>query len=108
MVHTRWIILMPALTPVGFALNEITFTLQGYLADSYTIYASSAFAGGLSTRCLLIAAVLPFTHDMYTEITAKAAALILAAVGTLFCVSPYVLLRHRKSIRKTSKFSQYS
>lgn len=107
-VHTHWVVSMLALIPAGFALNDITFTLQGYLADSYTIYAASAFAGGLLVRSLLIAVVLPFTHDMYTNITANAATSILAAVGTMFCVSPYILLRHGKAIRKASPFAQYS
>jgi len=107
-VHTHWAVSMLALIPAGFALNDITFTLQGYLADSYTIYAASAFAGGLLARSLMIAAILPFTRLMYTSITANAATSILAAVGTLFCVSPYILLRHGKGIRKASPFAQFS
>lgn len=107
-IHTHWIVPMLSLILAGFALNDITFTLQGYLADSYTIYTSSALTGGLLARCLLIAGVLPFTHDMYTNISANVATSILATVGTIFCVSPYILLKHGKAIRKASPFAHYS
>ena len=86
-VHTHWVVSMLALIPAGFALNDITFTLQGYLADSYTIYAASAFAGALLSRSILIANVLPFTRYMYTNISANAATSILAAAASLFCLS---------------------
>ena len=108
LVHTHWVVSMLALIPAGFALNDITFTLQGYLADSYTIYAASAFAGGLLARSILIATVLPFTQYMYTNITANAATSILAAVATVFCVSPYVILKNGKSIRRASPFAHHS
>lgn len=52
--------------------------------------------------------MVPFTHDMYTDITANAATCILAAIGTLFCVAPYILLRYGVRIRKASPFAQYS
>ena len=107
-VHTHWIVSMLALVPAGFSLNDITFTLEGYLADSYTVYAASAFAGGLTSRCFLVAAVLPFAHKMYTDISANAVTSVLAAVGTVFCIAPYVLLKHGKTIRKKSKFAQHS
>jgi hypothetical protein len=107
-VHIHWIVSMLALAPAGFALNDITFTLQGYLADSYTIYSAAAFAGGLSTRCVLIAVILPFTRAMYTNISANAATSILAAVGSIFCISPYIMIRYGKAIRKASPFAQYS
>lgn len=108
LVHTHYIVSMLALIPAGFAMNDITFTLLGYLADSYTIYAASAFAGGVLARSLLITAIMPFTHGMYTNITANSATSILAVIGTLFCVSPYILLRHGKRIRMASPFAQYS
>ena len=107
-VHTHWVVSMLALIPAGFALNDITFTLQGYLADSYTIYAASAFAGGLLARSALIAIVLPFTQDMYTNITANDATSILAAVASVFCISPYIILKYGKSIRRASPFAHYS
>jgi hypothetical protein len=108
LVHAPWIASMLSLVPAGFALNDITFTLQGYLADSYTIYAASAFAGGLLARSLLIAGVLPFARHMYTGISANVATSIVAGVATLFCISPWVLLKHGEAIRKASPFAQYS
>ena len=107
-VHTHWIVSMLALIPIGFAVNEITFVLHGYLADSYTVYSASACASTLLARCILVAAVLPFAHDMYTEITPNVATAILAAFATTFCISPYVLLKYGKRIRKASPFAQTS
>ena len=99
---------MLALVLMGFALNEITFTLSGYLADSYTGYAASALAGNLLAWAVATAAVLPFTRAIYTNVTPNVATSILAAVGTLFCVSPYILLKYGKRIRKATSFVQYS
>lgn len=107
-IYTHWIVPMLSLILTGFALNDIMFTLQGYLADNYTIYTFSALTGGLLAQCLLIAGVLPFTHNMYTNINANVATLILATVATIFCVSPYILLKHGKAIWKASPFAQYS
>ena len=107
-VHTHWVVFMLALVPAGFALNDITFTLQGCIADSYTIYANSAFAEGLLSRSILIATVLPFTRYMYTNITANSATSVLAAVASIFCVSPYFLLKDGKRMRRASPFAHHS
>ncbi|KAJ6051654.1 uncharacterized protein N7446_006289 [Penicillium canescens] len=44
LVHTHWIVSMFGLALIGFAVNEFAYTLSGYIADSYTIYASSGLA----------------------------------------------------------------
>ena len=106
--HTHWIVSMLALVPAGFALNEFLYTLSGYLADSYTIYAASAFAGLLLSRSFVTAVILPFTHQMYVNLGANVASSILAAVATAFCLAPIVLIRYGKRIREASKFARYS
>lgn len=107
-VHNHWIVSMIALAPVGFALNEFLYTLSGYLADSYTIYAASAFAGLLLSRSFVTAAILPFTYPMFTNLGANVASSILASVATVFCIAPIVLIRYGKRIRLASKFAKYS
>jgi hypothetical protein len=99
---------MLALVPVGFSLNEFVYTLTGYLADSYTIYAGSGFAGLILARASTTVVVLPFTHSMYTNLGPNVATSILAAIATIFCVAPYVFFTYGKRIRETSKFARYS
>ena len=106
--HCHWIVSMLALVPAGFALNEFNYTLSGYLADSYMIYAASAFAGLLLSRSFVTALVLPFTHQMYTNLGANIASSILASVATAFCVTPVVFIKYGKRIREASKFARYS
>lgn len=107
-IRIHWAPSMLSLILTGFAVNEFVYTLSGYLADSYTTFAASAFAGMLLTRSLLTAAVVQFTYQMYTNISANDATSILAAFATAFCVAPYILIRHGKRIREASKFCSYS
>lgn len=108
LTHVHWIVPFIALVPVGFALNEFVYTLTGYLADSYTIYAASGFAGLILARASTCAVVLPFTHQMYTNLGPNVATSILAAVATVFCVAPFVFFRYGKRIREASVFARYS
>ena len=52
-VAVPWIVSMIGLVPVGYAVNDIDFALAGYIADSYTTYAASAFAALALTRSLV-------------------------------------------------------
>ena len=104
----HWIISMLALIPVGFAINEIDCVLAGYLADSYTTFAASAFAS-LSLLRALFSAVFPlFARQMFTGLGANYAGSVLAAIATVACAIPLVLLRYGRPIRKASKFARYS
>ena len=99
---------MAALVLIGFALNEFTYTLTSYLAESYTMYAASGFAGLLLARSSICAAVLPFTHDMYASLGPNYATTILAGTATTFCIAPWLFIRYGKSIRERSTFAKYS
>ena len=99
---------MAALVLIGFALNEFTYTLTSYLAESYTMYAASGFAGLLLARSSICAAVLPFTHNMYASLGPNHATTILAGIATTFCVAPWLFFRYGKSIRERSTFAKYS
>lgn len=107
-VSIHWIVSMLALMPVGFAINEIDCVLAGYLADSYTTFAASAFAS-LSLLRAVFSAVFPlFARQMFTGLGANYAGSVLAAVATLACLIPVMLLRYGRQIRKASKFARYS
>jgi len=108
LVHVHWIASLLALVLVGFALNEFDCTLTGYVADSYTIYAASAFAC-LSLLRSLFSAVFPlFGHQMFTAISPNAASSILAGLATVFCASAYIFKRYGRVLRDRSAFARYS
>ena len=106
--RVHFVVPMLALVLIGFALNEFTYTLTGCLAESYTMYASSGFAGLLLARPSICAALLLFTHDMYASLGPNHAISILTAVATTFCIAPWLLLRYGKRIRERSVFAKYS
>jgi len=93
---------------VGFALNENVYTLTGYLADSYTIYAASGFAGLILARATTCAIIVPFTRPMYTHLGYNVATSVLAAVATAFCIAPVVFIRHGRKLREASQFARLS
>lgn len=99
---------MLALVLVGYALNENVYTLTGYLADSYTIYAASGFAGLILARATTCAILLPFTRPMYEGLGFNIATSLLAAIATVFCAAPVLFWRYGKSIRERSPFAKYS
>lgn len=104
----HWIVSMLSLFLVGYATNEFDCTLAGYIADSYTVFAASAFASIAFLRALCCAVFPLFTHQMYTAITPNVATSILAALATVFCVGPVMLLCYGRKIREMSSFAKYS
>lgn len=96
------------LVPIGFAKNEFACTLSGYLADTYKIYASSAFAAMSFLRAVL-GGVFPLVgRPMYISLGANTATMIIAALATVFCMTPILFAKYGKAIRKRSKFAMYS
>ncbi|UPX11234.1 uncharacterized protein EKO05_0001852 [Ascochyta rabiei] len=106
--HTHWAVSMTGLVGIGFAANEFAYTLSGYLADSYTIYASSGLAGLAFFRALVSGLMPLFAYPMFSELGGNVAGSILAAVATVFCITPYVFLRYGGPLRERSRFARYS
>ncbi|KAF2827267.1 putative polyamine transporter [Ophiobolus disseminans] len=107
-VHTHWAVSMVGLVMIGFAANEFAYTLNGYLADSYTMYASSGLAVLASLRALVSGLMPLFAYPMFSGLGGNVAGSILAAVATLFCLTPIVFLRYGQSLRERSQFAKYS
>lgn len=103
-----WIVSMLALIPTGFAINEFDCVLVGYLTDSYTTYSASAFASLSLVRSLLSSLFPLFARNMYTGLGPNYATTILAAIATVSCVCPLILIRYGERIRQASKFARYS
>ena len=106
--HVHWSVSVVALFLIGFALNELDTILGGYLVDSYTIYAASAWASSAFARTLLCALFPLFARQMFIGLTPNVAASLLAAVATIFCAAPPLFKRYGLQIRLKSKFARES
>lgn len=93
---------------IGFATNEFVCTLSGYMADTYTIYTSSASAALAFLRAIL-AGLFPLMGDsMYKNLGINWATVVLASVATIFCATPVLFRTYGARIRQRSKFAKYS
>ncbi|KAH6618445.1 MFS multidrug transporter [Boeremia exigua] len=104
----HWIVPTFGLIFVGFAVNEMAYTLSSYLADSYTVYAASAFAALAFVRALISGLMPLIAYAMYSNLSANAATTIIAVLSTLFGIAPYIMVRYSKKLRGMSKFAKYS
>jgi len=94
--------------PCWFRPYEFVYTLTGYLADSYTIYAASGFAGLILARASACALILPPTNAMFTNIPANFGGTILAGLATVFCLALVLFTKFGKRIRESSRFARHS
>jgi len=103
-----WYVTIAGLIPIGFAINEFACTLSGYLADTYTIYTSSALAALAFLRAVL-AGLFPLAGEpLYAALGTNWATVILACVATVFCATPIMFRKFGRSIRGRSNFAKYS
>ncbi|OJJ05759.1 hypothetical protein ASPVEDRAFT_138139 [Aspergillus versicolor CBS 583.65] len=97
-----------ALVPIGFGVNEIAYTLSGYLTDTYTVYAASAFAGLAFVRAI-VAGIAPLIgHVLFTPGHTVTPGYVISALGTLFSLVPFVFHRVGERFRERSAFARYS
>ncbi|GFF54215.1 polyamine transporter 2 [Aspergillus udagawae] len=108
LVHVPWIASMFGLVLIGFAATEFSYTLSGYIADAYTIYASTglavvSFLRGIASACMPL-----FAYPMYSGLRSNVATSIIAAVATVFAFTPFLFLKFGKQLRQKSQFARYS
>jgi len=103
-----WYSTILGLILIGFATNEFVCTLSGYLADTYTIYTSSATAALAFLRAILAGLFPLMGTPMYKSLGTNWATVILASVATLFCVTPILFRIYGARIRQRSEFAKYS
>ncbi|KAL4932545.1 major facilitator superfamily domain-containing protein [Aspergillus undulatus] len=108
MVHVHWIASMFGISLIGFAANEFSFTLSGYIADAYTIYAGSAMAATAVLRGVAAGCMPLFAYPMYSGLGSNVATSILAAVATVYCVTPFIFLKYGRQLRERSPFARYT
>ncbi|KAF9879925.1 MFS multidrug transporter [Colletotrichum karsti] len=104
----HWMIPTASLVLVGFAANETSHTLSGYLADSYLLYSASAFSGLALVRAVASGLMPLVAHEMYAGLNANVAGTILAGLAGAFCVTPWIFFRYSKRLRQRSPFARFS
>ncbi|KAL4860683.1 hypothetical protein BDV12DRAFT_191559 [Aspergillus spectabilis] len=106
--HAHFMLPTAALVPIGFGVNEIAYTMSGYLTDTYTVYAAPAFAGLAFVRAV-VAGIGPLVgHALFTGEQSVVPGYAIAAIGTVFCAVPFVFSRVGRRFRQRSGFAQYS
>ena len=83
---------MLSLILLGFATNEFDAVLAGYLADSYTIFAASAFAAMCFLRPSLSAVFPLFARQLFVNLGANVGTSVLGAIATIFCIFPIMFV----------------
>lgn len=106
--HVHWFVSCLPLFFVGFALNEFSIVLAGYMADSYLGYAASGFAALALARSTLSAMFPLFADKMFGALGANIAVSILASLATVFCAAPFVFVYYGRRLREKSEFAEYS
>ena len=100
----HWIACIIATVPFGFGM-VLVYTLTGYLADSYTIYAASVLAANSVLRSLFGAAFPLFTTYMYQNLGIHWASSIPAFLALMCVPFPFLFYRYGSAIRKRCKFA---
>ncbi|BFZ55044.1 hypothetical protein PYCC9005_002082 [Savitreella phatthalungensis] len=85
-----------------FAIYLATFN---YLADAYTLYASSAIAGQSFARNMLATAFPLFTKQMYIRLGVSWASSLAGFCGLALSAVPFVLFFYGDRIRRRSKLA---
>ncbi|GAA5943732.1 hypothetical protein JCM1841_002539 [Sporobolomyces salmonicolor] len=84
----------------------VYLTTFSYLADSYSLYASSALSAMSFVRNL-VGAIFPlFTTQMYDGLGIQGAGGLTAGIATLLSVTPFVLFRYGSALRARSPFAR--
>ncbi|TDZ22546.1 Efflux pump vrtL [Colletotrichum orbiculare MAFF 240422] len=94
-----------ALVPVGYAVNEFDHVLAGYLSDCYETYTASSFAALALTRSLFCATFPLFGRAMFDALDFNVASSLFAALATVLCAVPPLLLRYGAWLRGRSAYA---
>ncbi|KAH6650667.1 major facilitator superfamily domain-containing protein [Chaetomium tenue] len=106
--QVHWLVPTAALVLVGFAVNEMSYTLSAYLTDAYLLYAASAFCGLAFVRAL-VSGIMPLVANrMYPALGANIAGTVVACFALVFCLAPWVLFRYGRVLRQKSPFAKHS
>lgn len=101
--HIPWIVPLLASIPFGFAYQIVMTSMINYVTDSYRIYAASAMAACIATRSIT-GAVLPLAIvDMLDRLGIHWTCTLLAVLGSLLGLVPFVFIVFGPRLRGSSK-----
>ncbi|KAG7038288.1 MFS multidrug transporter [Colletotrichum scovillei] len=100
--YLHWAIPTSALVLTGYALNEFNYVLAGYLTDCYEQYAASSVGAMAITRSVFSAAFPLLGKGLFQTLGFNLATTVLAAVASVLCIIPPLLLRYGRKFREKS------
>lgn len=101
----HWIVPTIAGCILSAALVLIFVAYLNYLVDVYLMYAASAIAANTIARSACGAAAPLFTHQMFTALGVGGGGSLVAGVGTLLSVIPFLFYKYGRQIRIRSRFA---
>ncbi|KAH7903661.1 major facilitator superfamily domain-containing protein [Hygrophoropsis aurantiaca] len=105
--QVHWIVPIIGITVIYASMFGIYLACFNYLADSYTIYASSALSAQSCVRLVVGALFSLAAQPMYRGLGVHGAGSLLATLATLFTVTPFVMYRYGSRIRAQSSFAKH-
>ena len=100
-----WIVPLIGTAIVGFAFYAASVPLQAYLVDAYTIYAASAIAATVTSRCLVGALLRLAAPVLYKNLGLGEGNIVLAVIGIVFIPLPVYVMRYGERIRRHDNIS---
>ena len=98
-----WEFSMIGLVFVGYATNDFAYVLFGYLTEIYGQHAASACTALNLSRTIMAALFPLFTWGMYLQLGSNIATTIFASIATIFCATPFLLLKFGEQIQQRSR-----
>jgi hypothetical protein len=90
---------------VGFGFIFLYNSANNYLVDTYQHQAASALAAKTFLRSIWGAGVVLFTNQMYDTLGLQGASGLLAGLGCVCCLIPFVFYFKGAAIRRHSNFA---
>lgn len=101
-----WPLSMLGLACIGFAANDFSYVLFGYVTDAYGSQHAASAVGAVSLARTLAAGVFPlFVSQMYEGVGNNWATTILAVGATVFCFAPWLFLEKGAKMRRRSRWA---
>ncbi|KAF8526098.1 major facilitator superfamily domain-containing protein [Gautieria morchelliformis] len=107
---TSWSVVHWVVPMIGLCLIYSAFVTSlacfNYITDSYTVYASSALSGQSCVRLMVGAIFSVLAAPMYSDLGVHLSGSVLAALSTVFAVTPFLLYRYGAAMRAKSSFAK--
>lgn len=101
-----WPLSTLGLVCIGFAANDFSYVLFGYVTDAYGSQHAASAVGAVSLARTLAAGIFPlFVTQMYEGVGNNFAGMILAVGATAFCFAPWLFLEKGAEMRKRSRWA---